>query len=73
MTSELEKMASEYGNNNSGFYPIEHSLKDAFLAGAKAVLEFARANWETQARGSWDTGEILVNLKDLEKFIEGEK
>jgi len=70
MTSELEKMAEEYGDS---LYNIHNTLADdcreSFLAGAKAVLEFARY----QACANWDTGHILVDLADLEKFIEGEK
>ena len=71
MTSELEKMAEAYEYKLA----IERESDDlasggyrAYKEGAKAVLEFARKNASCAGGDSW-----WIFIKDLEKFVEGEK
>lgn len=88
MTSELEKLAKSFAElearqtdeqlNITGLSLRTVDSDRAFrigyergvLAGAKAVLEFALSN---AFATNWDTGHVLVDLADLQKFIEGEK
>ena len=73
MTSELEKRAEAYAKKIIAQCAV---LSDArtFLAGGKAVLEFARGNLWYESPNPKDLAkEALIYLKDLEKFVEGEK
>ncbi len=63
MKSELERLAERHQKED-----CPDSYADSFIAGAKAVLEFARSeSYPIDASGNF-----RVTLQDLEKFIEGE-
>lgn len=50
---------------------IKHACHTAALIGAKAVLEFARKT--SYATNGSEFPRMVVDIEDLEKFIEGEK
>ena len=68
MTNELERMA------NIAARKISHDSNDwglitaGYLAGAKAVLEYARKKAHDEPESNCD----VVYVADLEKFVEGE-
>lgn len=74
MTSELEKLATEHADRISLYLEDEHNVTmiwhqahEAYKAGAKAVLEFARLkSYPINVEGHF-----RVTLEDLEQFVEG--
>lgn len=89
MTSKLEELAEQWVNKKLGkigyeangeiWLPAlchEHKIdqhRESYLAGAKAVLEFAKENQMEAIESTGFRREGIVYISKLETFIEGEK
>lgn len=81
MTTDLERAAEEYADNNRELYSHEYGSVDpptdqAFIAGAawqkKEVLEWVERNKVLQEAINYGESWYVVRLDDLRKAVEGD-